>query len=96
MSAFDNYPDDIRSYDHDPRSPFYNGPDESELGSFCQLCGKHVHDEEEIFSELCDECYQYGLELGEDEKEEVIDLRKNGTQRPLSLEEKLVNLACNG
>ena len=25
----DNYPDDIRQYDHDPRSPFYNDPTES-------------------------------------------------------------------
>jgi len=24
-----NYPDDIRQYDHDPRSPFYNDPTES-------------------------------------------------------------------
>lgn len=22
-----NYPDDIRDYDDDPRSPFYDGPD---------------------------------------------------------------------
>lgn len=22
-----NYPDDIRNYDDDPRSPFYDGPD---------------------------------------------------------------------
>lgn len=34
---FDNYPDDIRSYDHDSRSPFYVEPkgeddeDEEEL-----------------------------------------------------------------
>jgi len=25
MPRNDNYPDDIRSYDHDPRSPFYAG-----------------------------------------------------------------------
>lgn len=25
MPRDDNYPDDIRSYDHDPRSPFYSG-----------------------------------------------------------------------
>ena len=25
----DNYPDDIRSWDHDPRSPFYNDPTET-------------------------------------------------------------------
>ena len=26
----DNYPDDIRQYDSDPRSPFYEEPDEDE------------------------------------------------------------------
>lgn len=26
-----NYPDDIRNYDHDPRSPFYEEP-------FCEDC----------------------------------------------------------
>lgn len=26
MPRFDNYPDDIRRYDHDPRSPFYSNP----------------------------------------------------------------------
>ena len=25
-----NYPDDIRDYDHDPRSPFYEGPQDEE------------------------------------------------------------------
>jgi hypothetical protein len=24
MSQYDNYPDDIRRYDNDPRSPFYD------------------------------------------------------------------------
>ena len=28
MSRHDNYPDDIRQYDNDPRSPFYDDPDE--------------------------------------------------------------------
>lgn len=28
MPRSDNYPDDIRSYDHDPRSPFYVEPPE--------------------------------------------------------------------
>jgi len=28
MGRFDNYPDDIRCYDHDPRSPFYEDPQE--------------------------------------------------------------------
>lgn len=26
MARYDNYPDDIRQYDHDPRSPFYEEP----------------------------------------------------------------------
>lgn len=28
MARYDNYPDDIRCYDHDPRSPFYDNPQE--------------------------------------------------------------------
>lgn len=31
MPRHDNYPDDIRQYDHDPRSPFYKDPPETEL-----------------------------------------------------------------
>jgi hypothetical protein len=31
MPRTDNYPDDIRMYDDDPRSPFYEEPDEEEL-----------------------------------------------------------------
>jgi len=26
----DNYPEDIRQYDNDPRSPFYSGPDQND------------------------------------------------------------------
>lgn len=37
-----NYPDDIRMYDKDPRSPFYDGPEEED---FCERC-----------DELLDEC----------------------------------------
>jgi len=29
MSGDPGYPDDIRQYDHDPRSPFYNDPTET-------------------------------------------------------------------
>lgn len=36
----DNYPDDIRQYDHDPRSPFYNPPR-------CPHCG------EDLDAEVC-------------------------------------------
>jgi hypothetical protein len=31
MSRNDNYPDDIRQYDNDPRSPFYVDPDDEWL-----------------------------------------------------------------
>jgi len=31
MSRNDNYPDDIRQYDNDPRSPFYEDPDDDWL-----------------------------------------------------------------
>ena len=34
----DNYPDDIRQYDDDPRSPFYNQPT-------CPVCGEDLNDE---------------------------------------------------
>ena len=30
---YDNYPDDIRLYDRDPRSPFYEEPECPECGS---------------------------------------------------------------
>ncbi len=33
MSRCDNYPDNIRDFDHDPRSPFFNEPDQ------CDVCG---------------------------------------------------------
>lgn len=32
-----NYPDDIRNYDHDPRSPFYEE-------WHCPICGGHEND----------------------------------------------------
>jgi hypothetical protein len=57
----DNYPDDIRMYDHDPRSPFYSGPDYvlcdrcyeafedrdiiEDDGCFCGACHEEVLDE---------------------------------------------------
>lgn len=30
MPRYENYPDDIRNYDHDPRSPFYVEPEEED------------------------------------------------------------------
>ena len=35
-----NYPDDIRMYDHDPRSPFYEEP------PTCEVCGEILEFEE--------------------------------------------------
>lgn len=54
----DNYPDDIRSYDHDPRSPFYQeGPECDECGAELSVDEdfdedrKHIH----FWCEACDE-----------------------------------------
>lgn len=33
-----NYPDDIRNYDHDPRSPFYAPP-------CCSECGEELEED---------------------------------------------------
>jgi hypothetical protein len=41
MARHDNYPDDIRNYDHDPRSPFYK-PKPIE----CKGCGKEVMEDD--------------------------------------------------
>lgn len=39
MNSCDNYPDDIRSYDNDPRSPFYVEPmvECNECNQWCEL-----------------------------------------------------------
>jgi hypothetical protein len=34
----DNYPDDIRKYDNDPRSPFYVSERWDELAWLCPVC----------------------------------------------------------
>lgn len=47
----DNYPDDIRMYDKDPRSPFYEEPPEVE----CPICDS-VMDEIEAAYFVCPEC----------------------------------------
>ena len=33
-----NYPDNIRMFDNDPRSPFYSGKDETEILYLCEEC----------------------------------------------------------
>lgn len=43
----DNYPDDIRNFDNDPRSPFYVEP-------ICRECGMEEIDC--ICNDRCDEC----------------------------------------
>lgn len=50
MGRHDNYPDDIRQYDHDPRSPFYEEPDEGEDddGDYLYDCWKDKQMEIEI------------------------------------------------
>jgi len=52
-----NYPDDVRQYDYDPRSPFYDdSQDEPEVELQCD-CGALLENEDEVFSEVCDECF---------------------------------------
>ena len=46
-----NYPDDIRKYDNDPRSPFY-----VETYTHCEQCEKKL-DEEEGVVEYEDSCF---------------------------------------
>lgn len=38
MRSDPNYPDDIRSFDHVPGSPFYAGKDETEILYVCEEC----------------------------------------------------------
>jgi len=63
MRSDPGYPDDIRSYDHVPGSPFYVGKDETEILYLCEEC----KDEEVEFTDmhyispmedngLCNEC----------------------------------------
>lgn len=59
-----NYPDDIRNYDHDPRSPFYVEPrcsvcEQTEVDCLCaetcESCGELKND---YFDEcICEEEY---------------------------------------
>lgn len=47
-----NYPDDIRSYDNDPRSPFFDGPEcDGTCPTDCPNCGEDGWDEIEIETE---------------------------------------------
>jgi hypothetical protein len=50
-----NYPADIRNYDHDPRSPFYNAP-------VCPECGE----EEDVYGCEYDDCK--ATETGDEEE----------------------------
>ena len=55
MNKFlDNYPDDIRSFDKDPRSPFYVEPSIA-----CKNCNKHYEE-----CESYDPSDDYDLNLG--------------------------------
>lgn len=59
MPRYDNYPDDIRNYDHDPRSPFHVEAPQQYCGGCrhydyaaecCELDEKHYDDD----TEACD------------------------------------------
>ena len=39
-----NYPDDVRQYDNDPRSPFFEAPP-------CKVCGQDFD-----YCDCCEEC----------------------------------------
>ena len=43
----DNYPDDIRNYDHDPRSPFYEGGTCPECREDLECCECEEGDDDE-------------------------------------------------
>jgi len=54
---FDNYPDDIRRYDSDPRSPFYEGP-EDHLEEKAEQC---LVDSAEDYPAFFVQCERLGL-----------------------------------
>jgi hypothetical protein len=60
-SLMDNYPDDIRKYDSDPRSPFYVEPIIR-----CKVCDSVVEEgegaEDNTWGWLCDECLKENAE----------------------------------
>jgi len=51
MSGMDNYPDDILSFNNDPRSPFYVEPPVR-----CLKCSEQF--ETEAGSLICDDCLE--------------------------------------
>lgn len=51
-----NYPDDIRNYDHDPRSPFYDGPDDDQDPIYCEECGEEMEFDDGLNKEICPFC----------------------------------------
>ena len=57
-----NYPDDIRNYDNDPRSPFY---DEPETYSSCCKAEAEEWEKDECICPECGEYCEY-IELEED------------------------------
>ncbi len=55
MSGNDNYPDDIRQYDDDPRSPFFDEPTHLP----CADCGEmNWADEYATDDIVCDACLE--------------------------------------
>ena len=48
-----NYPPDVRNYDSDPRSPFYNEPD-----YVCLQCNRAFEESEMANECLCIDCFK--------------------------------------
>ncbi len=59
MGRQDNYPDDIRMYDNDPRSPFFEEPqgDEEDDGGYGDYCYEQQKDKD-LYQQLADLDYQ--------------------------------------
>ena len=70
-----NYPDDIRSYDNDPRSPFYNGPDDE---AQAEAAREYILNDSDIHSEkVSEQCYFSDLLV---ELEEAHDFDEQGDE----------------
>ena len=72
MARYDNYPDDIRSYDHDHRSPFYEGKED-----YYEARAQEIYDDEEKMAEIEIQILeQYGIEeIGDITKEAAENTR---------------------
>lgn len=68
MSRYDNYPDDIRQYDHDPRSPFYVPPAVKCVECHCWFDSEDSYESKHTSEPLCShECVEaYSLQYIEE------------------------------